>query len=66
MLVLHYADLTPEEARTHWALWCFSKAPLILSMDLRQIGNYSQDDSIAYVIHNSTEILKVNQDALGK
>lgn len=66
MLVLGWAELTKEEARTHWAMWCFSKAPLILSMDLNNIGDFKKDDSIAYVLHNSTEILKVNQDGLGK
>lgn len=61
MLLIGYAGMTPTEMKTHFALWSFAKAPLILSTDLTKIGNVTDTDSVAYIIQN-IHLIKVNQD----
>lgn len=60
LLLVGQGSLTVEEERTHFALWAFSKAPLIISTDLDKIS----DESLA-ILKNS-QMLAINQDSLGK
>mmetsp|Transcript_3634 Transcript_3634/g.2691 ORF Transcript_3634/g.2691 Transcript_3634/m.2691 type:complete len:224 (+) Transcript_3634:281-952(+) len=48
-----------EEEKTHFALWCFVKAPLIIGADLSTI----KEESLA--ILKSEHLIKLNQDSLG-
>lgn len=52
MLLLGFGDMTPDEMQTHFALWAFAKAPLILSTDLTQLGNETHSNSTAYILAN--------------
>ena len=38
MLEIGNGNLTYEEERSHFALWCFAKAPLIIGADLVKIN----------------------------
>ena len=52
--------LTLAEERTHFALWCIMKAPLIIGADLRSIKKESLD------ILMNKELVAVNQDPTSK
>ena len=41
MLQIGNNVLTPAEEQTHFALWAFAKAPLIIGCDLTKISNAS-------------------------
>ena len=58
-LLIGNSLLTADEEETHFSLWAFSKAPLVLATDLSKIS----DASLAVV--NNTEIIGVNQDEYG-
>ena len=60
MLEVGNGGMTTLEYRTHFALWCIVKAPLILGNDLT---NMSSD--ILNIISNKA-LIAVNQDSLGK
>lgn len=51
--------LTLEQEKTHFALWCIVKAPLILGCDLDKISKES------FAIITNEELIAVNQDMLG-
>lgn len=40
-------DMTVEQMKTHFALWAWAKAPLILSADLENLGNVTNSSTIA-------------------
>ena len=48
------------EARTHFALWCLVKSPLLIGADLRKIGKPF------LAILKSAELIAISQDPLGK
>jgi hypothetical protein len=64
LLVGAVSDMTPEETKTHYALWAMAKAPLILSGDLTKIGVVNDTNSLAHMLNN-THLLDINQDKLG-
>jgi hypothetical protein len=51
--------LTIAEQRTHFALWCMVKSPLLVGCDVRSIAN----DSLALM--KNKELIAINQDPLG-
>jgi alpha-galactosidase len=51
-------DLTEE--RSHFALWTFAKAPLIIGCDLTTINNDTLN------VLKSELLIRVNQDTLGR
>eukprot|EP01043_Picozoa_sp_COSAG02_P012134 COSAG02_NODE_463_length_21833_cov_11.529539_2_plen_171_part_00 len=51
--------LTSTESRSHFALWCFLAAPLLIGTDLHTASN----ETIA--ILGATELIQVDQDPLG-
>lgn len=60
MLEVGNNGLTNEEERSHFALWSFAKAPLILGCDLNTI----KPESLSII--KNQHLIKVNQDPLGK
>lgn len=59
MLEVGNAGLTLAEQRTHFALWCMVKSPLLIGSDVRSISN----DSLAILTNKA--LIAVNQDPLG-
>ena len=60
MLMVGNGKLSPAEEATHFALWAFAKAPLIIGADLTSIA----DDSLAVLKLKS--LIDINQDVLGQ
>eukprot|EP00347_Sterkiella_histriomuscorum_P021441 403333964 len=60
MLEVGNNNLTITEQRSHFALWCFVKAPLILGNDLTNMG-----PEVLAIISNKN-LIAVNQDSLGQ
>ena len=56
MLEVGNGDLTDEENRAHFSLWCLVKAPLLLGMDLTTMT------PAAKAIISNTNLLRINQD----
>ena len=65
MMTIGYMNLGPEEMHTHLALWALSKAPLILSCDLTQIGPDTDKTTVAYLLKNNPDLLSISQDQVG-
>lgn len=59
MLEVGNGDLTVPEQRSHFALWCLMKSPLIIGADVRAIPAASM------AILNNRALIAVNQDDLG-
>lgn len=59
MLEVGESGLSSIESRTHFALWCISKAPLIIGTDIRSIS----PDVLELLTHD--ELISINQDPLG-
>lgn len=57
-------DMTIDQYKTHFALWSFAKAPLILSMDLANLGNITNSSSLASVLN--PKLIKINQASNGE
>ena len=68
MLEVGNGDLTFEENRTHFSLWCMMNAPLILGNDVRQFikedGTVDTDNKVYQILTNK-EMIGINQDKLG-
>lgn len=60
MLEVGNGNLTEEQNKSHFALWCMMAAPLILGNDIRKIS-----DKILKIVTNP-ELIAVDQDKLGK
>lgn len=69
MLEVGVGDLTMEENKTHFSLWCMMAAPLILGNDVRKFvnddGTVDQNNKILDILKNK-ELIKINQDKRGK
>lgn len=59
MLEVGNGGLTPDEERTHFALWAILNSPLLLGNDLRNMSPQALD------ILTNKEIIAINQDSLG-
>lgn len=59
MLEVGNGGLTPNEEKTHFALWAILSSPLLLGNDLRNMSKETLD------ILTNKEIIAVNQDSLG-
>ena len=59
MLEVGNGDLTIEENRAHFSLWCILAAPLMLGNDIRNLS-----PEIHQILTNK-EVIAVNQDSLG-
>ena len=60
MLQIGNGLLTDTEELTHFALWAFSKAPLIIGADLSTISTNSLN------VLKTQALIDINQDQLGK
>ena len=60
MLEVGNGGLSQAEEKSHFALWCFAKAPLIIGCDLNTIKQESLD------IITNKNLINVNQDEFGK
>ena len=60
MLEVGNNNLTTTEQKSHFALWCFVKAPLILGNDLSDMS-----PEVLTIISNKN-LIAINQDSLGK
>lgn len=60
MLEVGNGNLTEEQNKSHFALWCMMAAPLILGNDIRKIS-----DAVLRIVTNK-ELIAVDQDKLGK
>lgn len=68
MLEVGNGNLTDDENRAHFSLWCMLAAPLILGNDLRKFirpdGSVDKDNKVLKIISNKAAIA-INQDKLG-
>lgn len=68
MLEVGNGNLTFEENKSHFSLWCMMAAPLILGNDIRKFirddGSVDTDNETYKIISNKNLIM-INQDALG-
>ncbi len=68
MLEVGVGDLTMEENRTHFSLWCMMAAPLILGNDIRKFvnedGSVDTDNKVLNILKNK-ELIKIDQDKRG-
>ena len=68
MLEVGNGNLTYDENRTHFSLWCMMCAPLILGNDIRKFiksdGTVDTDSKI-YQILTNRNLISINQDILG-
>ena len=68
MLEVGNGELTFEENKSHFSLWCMMNAPLILGNDIRK---FIKDDgtvdteSDVYKILTNEKMIAINQDKLG-
>ncbi len=68
MLEVGNGNLTFEENKTHFTLWCMMAAPLILGNDIRKFikeDGTVDTDNITYKIISNKELIGIDQDALG-
>ncbi len=68
MLEVGNGDLTFEENRTHFSLWCMMNAPLILGNDVREFikedGTVDTENKVYQILTNKA-MIGINQDKLG-
>ena len=68
MLEVGNGNLTFEENKSHFTLWCMMAAPLILGNDIRKfiLGDGTVDtENPAYKILTNKDVIAVDQDPLG-
>lgn len=69
MLEVGNGDLTEDENKTHFSLWCMMAAPLVLGNDIRKFistdGKPNLDNPTLKIVTNKSLIL-IDQDPLGK
>ena len=59
LLQIGSGALTPDEEATHFALWAYAKAPLIISANLSNLTQAQLD------ILKNKNMIAINQDKLG-
>ena len=68
MLEVGNGNLTHEENKSHFSLWCMMNAPLILGNDVRKFikedGTVDTDSKIYQILTNK-KMIAINQDPLG-
>ncbi len=68
MLEVGNGNLTHEENKSHFSLWCMMCAPLILGNDVRKFVKSDgtvDTDSKVYQILTNKNLISINQDILG-
>lgn len=68
MLEVGNGNLSMDENKAHFTLWCMMAAPLILGNDIRRFideeGNAKSEDPILKILTNK-ELIAIDQDSLG-
>lgn len=68
MLEVGNGDLTHEENKSHFSLWCMMNAPLILGNDIREFikedGTVDTENKVYQILTNKA-MIGINQDKLG-
>lgn len=68
MLEVGVGELTLEENRTHFSLWCMMAAPLILGNDIRKFinpgGSVDSDNKVLEILKNK-KLIEIDQDKRG-
>lgn len=68
MLEVGNGNLSMDENRAHFTLWCMMAAPLILGNDIRRFlnedGTAKEDDAILKILTNK-DLIAIDQDSLG-
>ncbi len=67
MLEVGNGNLTFEENKSHFSLWCMMNAPLILGNDVRKFivdGKVDTDNKVYQILTNKN-MIAINQDELG-
>jgi hypothetical protein len=68
MLEVGNGNLTQEENKSHFSLWCMMNAPLILGNDIRKFilpdGTVDKENAV-YKILTNKDMIAINQDPLG-
>ena len=68
MLEVGNGNLTQEENKAHFSLWCMMNAPLILGNDIRKFilpdGTVDKENAV-YKILTNKDMIAINQDPLG-
>lgn len=68
MLEVGNGNLTYEQNKSHFSLWCMLAAPLILGNDIRQFvdkdGKVDKDNKVLKILTNK-EMIRINQDIRG-
>lgn len=68
MLEVGNGNLTYEENKAHFTLWCMMAAPLVLGNDIRKLrgpdGTVNREDKVLKIITNR-DLIAVDQDPLG-
>ena len=68
MLEVGNGELTVDENKAHFSLWCMMAAPLILGNDVRKFikpdGTVDTDNKIYSILTNKS-MIAINQDSLG-
>ncbi len=68
MLEVGNGNLSMDENRAHFTLWCMMAAPLILGNDIRRFidedGEVKSDDAVLQILTNK-ELIAIDQDKLG-
>ena len=59
MLEVGNGNLTYDENKSHFTLWCILSAPLIAGNDLREMSNQTKS------ILTNKDLIEINQDILG-
>lgn len=69
MLEVGNGELTYEENRAHFSLWCMLAAPLILGNDIRAFikddGSIDTDSKVYQILTNK-DMIDIDRDALGR
>lgn len=69
MLEVGVGELTMEENKTHFSLWCMMAAPLILGNDVRKFvnadGTVDSDNKVLNILKNKN-LIAIDQDKRGK
>jgi len=60
MLEIGNGGMTEDEEKSHFSLWCISKAPLLIGCNLAEVRQFSLD------IMRNKEVIDIDQDSLGR
>lgn len=66
MLEVGNGNLSVEENKSHFTLWCMMASPLVLGNDIRTLTDGSKKSQVILNIVTNSELIAIDQDALVK